>query len=127
MIVWAIFTDTGIPRWFGPEPTVGAEALEFDDDLDPVVVDDLLKTYRRTPEGDWVLRDPVIPPEPTAEQIAAEAEANYQAAVAAWEVTVSAAIQASDAARAYLWGEMTLTAYRAAAQAVRDSIPAPER
>ncbi|MBL9053406.1 MAG: hypothetical protein JNN02_06715, partial [Tabrizicola sp.] len=45
----------------------------------------------------------------------------------AWEAEVDAAIESSQAWRAYRRGEMTLSAYREAAQAIRDSFPLPER
>ncbi len=66
--MWVRFDDQGQAAWFGPAQVAGAEWV------DGVDVDTLL-TCRRTPAGDWVLRDPVPVEayEPTVEEIA-EAE-----------------------------------------------------
>lgn len=104
----------------------GTEELEFLTESSEAIID-FLASHRRTVEGDWVLRDPVVVPEPTPEEIEAAREADYQARLRAWEAEVSAAIDASEPWRAYKWGEITLTAYRPQAQAIRNSIPMPER
>lgn len=89
--MWAKFDSAGCPAWFGPEPV--AESAQIDmGELDPILatgltLEEALISHRRNAAGQWVLRDPVVPPEPTAEEIAAldaetaahQAEAEKQA------------------------------------------------
>lgn len=117
--MFAIFTEDGIPRWFGPEPVSGAVPVNG-------VARETLLTCRLV-AGEWVPRPVQLPPEPTQEEIDAQREADYQMRLETWESEVDAAIETSMAWRAYRRGEMTLSAYREAAQSIRDSFPLPER
>ena len=68
-VVHVIFTEAGIPRWFGPEPVRGSEALDLEE-LRPLLPDgaaadglavqwrDILITHCRI-EGRWSLREVV--------------------------------------------------------------------
>lgn len=75
---WVRFTPEGIPGWFSPqepEPLNGAVFVE-------AVPPETLITHRWV-AGEWILRDPVKPVEPTAEEIEAERKAEAAALVAA--------------------------------------------
>jgi hypothetical protein len=115
--LWVRFTDDGIPAWFGPAWVEGAEWVEG-------IAPETLITHRRV-DGVWTLREPEPPPSPEdiatmeAERAAQEAEA----AEAAREEAIDAAIAASPAYRKFLRGEMTLTAYRDAAAAIAAQFP----
>lgn len=116
---WARFTEDGKAAWFGPAWVEGAEFVEGVDA-------DTLITHRRV-DGAWIPREPEPVAEPTPEEIAAMAEADWQAALATREAQIDAAILASPAYRQFLRGEMTLTAYRDAASAIAEGFPMPER
>jgi hypothetical protein len=126
MQAWAHFTADGCasPIWFSEHD--GAEKLDFPEIESADGLIELLAGNRRTDAGEWVPRDPVKPVEPTAEELAAMAEAGYQARLGAWEAEVDAAITASPVYRQFIRGEMTLTAYREAAADITASIPKPE-
>ena len=62
MVLHVIFEEGGIPAWIGEESREGAEAIKGVDLM-------FLAQHRRTPDGDWVRRDP--PPPPTEKEIAA--------------------------------------------------------
>lgn len=116
--MWVIFTEDGIPGWFGPEQVSGAEYVED-------VSHDTLLSHRRNEAGEWVLRDPVVPEPKSDEQLRLEAVAAYDAAIEARETAIDAAVLASSAYRQFLRGQMTLTAYRDAASGIADSFPMP--
>lgn len=61
MVLHVIFEEGGIPAWIGDESREGAEAIKGVDLM-------FLAQHRRTPDGDWVRRDP--PPPPTEKEIA---------------------------------------------------------
>ena len=63
MTLHVVFTPEGIPGWIGNAPRDGSEPVEG-------LTIDFLAAHRRTAEGDWVKRDPVVPVPPTAEEIA---------------------------------------------------------
>ena len=65
MTLHVLFTPEGIPGWIGNTPRDGSEPVEG-------LTIDFLAAHRRTAEGDWVKRDPVVPVPPTAEAIAAQ-------------------------------------------------------
>lgn len=118
------FTTDGIPGWFGVAPIDGAELVDvtfIGGDPNP-----FLASHRRV-NGEWVLRDPVKVIPPTADEIEAEREAVYQAAVATREDAIDAAILASPAYRSFIRGDMTLTAYREAASDIEAQFPMPVR
>lgn len=62
MVLHVIFEEGGIPAWIGEESREVAEAIKGVDLM-------FLAQHRRTPDGDWVRRDP--PPPPTEKEIAA--------------------------------------------------------
>jgi len=69
-VVHVIFTEDGIPRWFGPEPVKGSEPLDMER-LRHLLPDDapenalaaswqgILITHRRV-GGTWVLREVAV-------------------------------------------------------------------
>ena len=65
MTLHVLFTPEGIPGWIGNAPRDGSEPVEG-------LSIAFLAAHRRTAEGDWVKRDPVVPVPPTAEEIAAQ-------------------------------------------------------
>ena len=117
--MWVLFTDDGSPRWFGPSPVAGAELIEG--------VDQPTLLACRRVNGEWALRDPVEVIPPTADEIAADLEAVYQAALVARDDAIDAAVTTSAAYRSFIRGGMTLTAYREAAAEIEDQFPIPSR
>jgi len=77
--MWVLFNEDGSPRWIGPDQMVDAEWVEG--------VDEKTLLACRRVDGKWIMRDPVKVPEPTPEEIAAEAEAEKRAADAAKKMT----------------------------------------
>lgn len=76
----AIFTKNGIPGWIGSAPISGSEPVDTSDmPGDPIM---FMAAHRRI-NGKWVLRRPIKPVAPTAEEVAAEREAEYQSALEA--------------------------------------------
>lgn len=120
-----IFTPDGIPGHISLDPRPGSQPVE---PLavwgDPIA---FLAAHRRTDKGQWVPRDPVPEWVPSPEDLAAQSEAEYQAAVEARIAAIDAAIEASEPYRQYKWGEITLTAYRAEVAKIVASFPVPER
>lgn len=79
MDIFAVFTPEGIPSPIFYAPRDGAERLDLTDiPGDPIL---FLACHRRV-DGLWVPREVVKPVEPTAEEIAAEAEAEAAASKA---------------------------------------------
>lgn len=119
--MWVRFDDQGQAAWFGPERIDGSEWVDD-------VSEDALLTMRRV-DGVWVARDPVHPLEPTPEEIAALADAEYQAAVDAVNVARRQAYQQEADPLFFKWkaGEATEEDWRVARKAVRDAFPMPER
>lgn len=117
---WVRFAADGTPDAYSGSWFEGSEWVEN-------VPPKALETCRREPGGEWVLRDPAPVVPRTAEEIEAEREAVYQAAVSAREDAVDAAILASPAYRSFIRGDMTLTAYRDAASDIEAQFPMPER
>lgn len=113
------FDDRGRAARFGPDPFEGAVLVEG------VTGDFLIRNVLI--DGEWQLRPPEPEILPTPEEIAAKAEEDYQAALAAREEQIDAAILASPAYRQFLRGQMTLTAYRDAVADIAASFPMPER
>lgn len=85
MILHVVFTPEGIPGWIGHDPREGSEPVEG---LDVP----FLAAHRRTPEAEWVLRSVVVPPKPTAEELAARRHTLHQAALQARAETVRQAL-----------------------------------
>ncbi len=89
---WAIFTEDGTPRWFGPEPVDQAEPLDlaafaeafgFAPESNTALMIQLLATHRRLPDGTWVLRGAPAQVEPTEAERAAAREEEARAAAEA--------------------------------------------
>lgn len=77
-VVHVIFTEAGIPRWFGPEPVPGSEVLDLEElrvllpdgaAADGLAVQwrDILITHCRI-EGRWSLRETVAAGAPGCDQ-----------------------------------------------------------
>jgi hypothetical protein len=114
---WVRFDEKGRAAFFGPQPIEGAVLVEG-------VTGDFLIRHVLI-DGQWLPRPPDPEIEPTPEEIARQQEEAYQAALAAREAEIDAAILASPAYRQFLRGEMTLTAYREAATEIADRFPKP--
>lgn len=71
MKVWVQFTATGIPAVFFFDPHPDAELVELDEGAIGEDISEFLVKHRRADSETWVLRDPVIVPDPTPEEIAA--------------------------------------------------------
>lgn len=71
---WVLFTAEGIPGWIGPEPREGSELVQG-------LSIAFLAAHRRTAGGKWVARSAVAAVAPSAEEIAALAEATYREAL----------------------------------------------
>lgn len=69
MVLHVIFEEDGIPVWIGEESREGAEAIKGFDLM-------FLAQHRRTPDGEWVWRDP---PPPLTEKELADQEAQRDA------------------------------------------------
>ena len=103
-VVHVIFTEAGIPRWFGPEPVSGSEALDLEE-LRPFLPDgaaadglavlwrDILITHCRI-EGRWSLRATVAVAESGGDQ-PAEMVADPDPELAAGDSSSEADVQAA--------------------------------
>lgn len=122
MTLHVLFTDDGIPGWIGDAPREGSEPVEG---LDI----DFLAAHRRTLRGKWVARTAPVPVEPTAEDLAAEAEAAYQAAVAERDLAVREALAIEADPLFFRWQreEATREDWMAAVAAVKARFPKPAR
>lgn len=116
---WVKFNDVGVPTSFSGARFDGSELVQG-------VTDKQLCTMRRV-GGEWVSREAEEEYVPTAEDIAREKEEAYQQALEEREQLVDATIMQSPDYRAFIRGEMTLTAYRDAASKIAASIPMPAR
>lgn len=83
-VVYVIYTEDGLPRWFGPEPVTGSTPLDLEE-LRPLLPADapesalaaacqwLLITHRKV-DGTWLLRE-VVEPDPSPEPAPDDPEA----------------------------------------------------
>ena len=111
MTLHVLFTKDGIPGWIGDQPREGSEPVEG-------LSIEFLAAHRRTAKGDWVKRVIAEPVPPTAEEIAAAAEAEYATALAA---------EADPQFFRWQRGESEREDWLAAVAAVKARFPKPER
>lgn len=121
MALHVLFTEDGIPGWIGDTPREGSERL------DGLTVD-FLASHRRTSRGKWVARAAPVQVEPTVEDLAAAAEAAYQAALADRDQAVRAALAAEADPLFFRWQreEATRDDWLAAVAAVKARFPRPD-
>ena len=121
MTLHVLFTKDGIPGWIGNEPRDGSEPVE-----DLTV--EFLAGHRRVARGKWVERSPVVAAEPTAEEIALEREADYQAALVARDEAVRLALAAEADPQFFRWqrGEVAKEDWLATVAEVKARFPKPE-
>ncbi|HEY6918526.1 MAG TPA: hypothetical protein VI412_04655 [Tabrizicola sp.] len=121
MTLHVLFTEAGIPGWIGDAPREGSEALEG---LDVA----FLAAHQRTARGKWVARTEVRPVPPTAEEVAAQAEAAHQLALADRDRAVREALAAEADPLFFRWqrGEAAREDWLAAVAAVKARYPKPE-
>lgn len=122
MTLHVLFTEDGLPGWIGSEPREGSEPVEG-------LTIDFLAGHRRTAKGKWVERTPVQPSLPTAEEIEAQREADYQAALAQRDEALRAALAAEADSLFFRWqrDEVTKEDWIAAVAEVKSRFPKPER
>lgn len=122
MTLHVLFTTDGIPGWIGSEPRDGSEPI---DDL----TIEFLAGHRRTTRGKWVARTPVAAAEPSAEEVARQREADYQAALVARDEALRLALAAEADPLFFRW-QRDLAAkedWLAAVAEVKARFPKPER
>jgi hypothetical protein len=122
MTLHVLFTEDGVPGWIGDTPREGSEAVEG-------LSLDFLAVHRRTARGKWVARTVSVPPQPSAEDLAAQAEAAYQAALADRDAAVRLALTAEADPLFFRWqrDEAAREDWLAAVAAVKARFPKPER
>jgi hypothetical protein len=122
MTLHVLFTKDGIPGWIGSDPREGSEPVE-----DLTVA--FLAGHRRTARGKWVERGPVEEVEPSAKEIEAQREAEYQAALAARDEALRLALAAEADPLFFRWqrGEVGKDDWLAAVAEVKARFPKPER
>lgn len=122
MTLHVLFTKDGIPGWIGDQPREGSEPVEG-------LSIEFLAAHRRTAKGDWVKRVIAEPVPPTAEEIAAAAEAEYATALAARDQALREALAAEADPQFFRWqrGESEREDWLAAVAAVKARFPKPER
>ena len=120
MTLHVLFTKDGIPGWIGSEPRDGSEPV------DGLTVE-FLAGHRRTGRGKWVERTPPVAVEPSAEDIAAEREAEYQAALAARDEALRLSLAAEADPLFFRWqrGEVGKEDWLAAVAGVKARFPKP--
>jgi hypothetical protein len=121
MTLHVLFTKDGIPGWIGSEPRDGSEPV------DGLTVE-FLAGHCRTAKGKWVERGPVVAPTPTEEEIAAQREADHQAALAARDEAVRLALAAEADPQFFRWqrGEVAKEDWLATVAEVKARFPKPE-
>lgn len=122
MTLHVLFTKDGTPVWAGPEALEGSEAVEE-------LSIEFLAAHRRTAKGNWVARTAPAPSDPTAEELAARAEAEYQAAADARDQALRAALAEEADPLFFLWQreEATKDDWLTAVAAVKARFPKPQR
>lgn len=121
MTLHVLFTEDGIPGWIGSEPREGSEPVEG-------LTVEFLAQHRRSARGKWVARSPVVAATPSEEEIAAQREADYQAALAARDEAVRLALAAEADPQFFRWqrGEVSKEDWLAAVAEVKARFPKPE-
>jgi len=122
MTLHVLFTKDGIPGWIGSAPRAGSEPVEG-------LTLEFLAAHRRTAKGNWVARAIPEPVAPTPEEIAAEAEAAYAAALEARDQALREALAAEADPQFFRWqrGEAERADWLAAVAAVKARFPKPEK
>jgi hypothetical protein len=117
-----LFTKEGIPAWIGAEPMEGSEVVEG-------LTVEYLAGHRRTAKGNWVARAVTVPPEPTPEDLAARAEAEYLAALAERDHSLREALVSEADPLFFQWqrGEVAKEDWLAAVAEIKARFPKPER
>lgn len=122
MTLHVLFTDDGIPGWIGNAPREGSEPVEG-------VTLDFLAGHRRTARGKWVAR--LVPERvaPTAEELAAAAEAAHAAALEDRDQALRAALSADADPVFFRWqrDEATRDEWLAAVATVKARFPRPSQ
>ncbi len=121
MTLHVLFTNDGIPGWIGSVPRDGSEPV------DGLTVE-FLAGHRRTARGKWVERGPVVAAEPTAEEIAAQREADYKAALAVRDEALRQALAVEADPLFFRWqrGEVAKEDWLATVAEVKARFPKPE-
>jgi hypothetical protein len=122
MVLHVLFTKEGIPAWIGAQPIEGSEAVEG-------LTMEYLAGHRRTTRGNWVARVAAVPAEPTPEELAARAEADYQAALVERDRALREALAAEADPLFFQWqcGEVEKEAWLAKVVEVKAGFPKPDR
>lgn len=122
MTLHVLFTEDGIPGWIGEAPREGSEPVEG-------LSLEFLAMHRRTLRGKWVARTLDAPAEPSAEELAALAEAAYQTALEDRDQAVREALAAEADPLFFRWqrAEATREDWLAAVAAVKERFPKPDR
>ena len=120
MTLHVLFTEDGIPGWIGNAPREGSEPV---DDLTV----EFLAAHRRTKRGKWVAREAPVPVAPTPEEVAAQAEAEVQAALLLRDQMLRDALAAEADPLFFRWqrGEATREDWLAAVAEVKARFPKP--
>jgi hypothetical protein len=118
-MLYVAFTEDGIPDWIGPAPREGAEPV--DQDLG------FLVAHRRTAKGVWMKRTLLAPPKPTEADLAAQAKAEREDAIAARDVALRAALAEAADPVFFKWqrGESTKDDWLDAVTATKARFPKP--
>lgn len=122
MVLHVLFTKDGTPAWIGADPMEGSEAVEG-------LTVEYLAAHRRTTKGTWVARVAPVPVEPTPEELAARAEADYQAALEDRDRALREALAISADPLFFQWqrGEVAKEDWLAAVAEVKARFPKPEK
>lgn len=121
MVLHVLFTKDGTPAWIGPEPLEGCEAVDG-------LTLEYLAAHRRTANGAWVARVVPVPAEPTPEELAARAAADFEAALAERDRALREALAEEADPLFFQWqrGEVGKEDWLAAVAEVKARHPKPE-
>jgi hypothetical protein len=122
MTLQVLFAKDGTPVWVGAEPIPGSEAVEGQ-------TVEFLAAHRLTPEGNWVAREASVAMPPSAADLAARAEAEFQTALAARDEALRQALAEEADPLFFLWqrDEAKKEDWLAAVAAVKARFPKPVR
>lgn len=116
-----LLNSAGEPVWVGTAPTEGTVEVEAESTA-------FLAVHAIGPGGRWVRRKPVVPPGPTAQDLAAASAAEREAARQDRREAVRVAMAGEADPVFFEWqrGEATQADWLAAVAAVRARFPKPE-
>lgn len=122
MTLHVAFTKEGLPGWIGTTPCAGSEPVEG-------VTIEFLAAHRRTETGKWVARAQPVAIEPSPEEIAAQRDADYLAALAARDEALRLALAAEADPQFFLWQRSMATKedWLATVAQVKARFPKPDR